>query len=98
MVDINTAIEELNTGKIEFDYKSDDCCTTPGEVVILLRHLQSKETPESIHPDGDIHITACSRCGSGEYLHNEDGNQNAFCGQCGQAIDWKENMQEGDPR
>ena len=26
--------------------------------------------------------------GSGEYLHNADENENAFCGQCGQAIKW----------
>lgn len=44
MVDIKTAINELNTGKIEFDYKLDDCCTTPGEVVILLKRLESFES------------------------------------------------------
>lgn len=26
--------------------------------------------------------------GSGEYLYNEDGNRNRYCGQCGQRIDW----------
>ena len=31
---------------------------------------------------------ACKRCGSVKHLHNADGAQNAFCGQCGQAIDW----------
>lgn len=30
----------------------------------------------------------CPNCGSGEYLHNADENENAFCGQCGQAIKW----------
>lgn len=30
----------------------------------------------------------CPRCRSGEYLHNEDGNKNDFCGQCGCALDW----------
>ena len=30
----------------------------------------------------------CPRCGSGEYLHNEDGNENNFCGQCGCPLDW----------
>ena len=24
-----------------------------------------------------------------EYLHNEDGNEQNFCGQCGQAIEWR---------
>ena len=26
----------------------------------------------------------------GVYLHNEDGNRNRFCGQCGKAIAWNE--------
>ena len=30
----------------------------------------------------------CPRCGSGEYLHNEDGNENNFFGQCGCSLDW----------
>lgn len=42
----------------------------------------------SPHPDGDPHILACVRCGSGEYLVNWDGNRNTYCGQCGQKIDW----------
>ncbi|MBQ3184156.1 MAG: hypothetical protein IJB57_10900 [Clostridia bacterium] len=44
----------------------------------------------SPYPDGDTSIEACPICGSGEYLHNEDGNRNGYCGQCGQAIDWSE--------
>lgn len=40
------------------------------------------------YPDGDAGVLACPSCGSGEYLHNEDGNRCRFCGQCGQAIDW----------
>lgn len=43
MVDLKTAIHELNTGKIEFDYKDDNCCTTEGEVVILLKRLAELE-------------------------------------------------------
>lgn len=42
--------------------------------------------PKSPYPDGDRSILACPSCGSGEYLWNEDGNRNHFCGQCGQAI------------
>lgn len=36
----------------------------------------------------DAGVMACPSCGSGEYLHNEDGNRCRFCGQCGQAIEW----------
>lgn len=45
----------------------------------------------SPYPDGDKSILACPNCGSGEYLYNEDGAENSFCGQCGQAIDWSDN-------
>lgn len=31
----------------------------------------------------------CPMCGSGEYLHNEDGNENDYCGQCGTQLDWE---------
>ena len=44
--------------------------------------------PASPYPDGDKGVLACPYCGSGEYLHNADENENAFCGQCGQAIKW----------
>ena len=44
--------------------------------------------PASPYPDGDKGVLACPNCGSGEYLHNADENENAFCGQCGQAIKW----------
>lgn len=47
-----------------------------------------RRVPESPYPDGDAGVLACPSCGSGEYLHNEDGNRCRFCGQCGQAIDW----------
>ena len=30
----------------------------------------------------------CPVCRSGEYMRNEDGNENDFCGQCGTALDW----------
>lgn len=41
---------------------------------------------KSPHPDDDSSILACPCCGSGEYLENEDGNENRFCGQCGQRV------------
>ena len=52
------------------------------------RDALGKLVPLRPYPDGDKNIMACPRCGSGEYLHNEDGNRCRFCGQCGQAIDW----------
>lgn len=55
-----------------------------------LAEAADRNVRESVYPDGDTGILACPRCGSGEYLTNEDGNKNAFCGQCGQALDWTE--------
>ena len=54
------------------------------------RSALAKQIARSIHPDGAMDVWACAGCGSGEYLLNEDGNRNRFCGQCGQAIDWEE--------
>lgn len=36
----------------------------------------------------------CPRCRSGEYLHNEDGNENNYCGQCGCPLDWSQMYNE----
>lgn len=52
-----------------------------------------KKIPRRPYPDGDKNILACAVCGSGEYLHNEDGNRNSFCGQCGQAILWEDDKE-----
>lgn len=52
------------------------------------RAALGKMVPLSPHPDGDKHIEACPGCGSREYLYNDDGNRNEFCGQCGQTIKW----------
>lgn len=60
--------------------------------------LSPPNEPLTPYPDGDTSILACPRCGSGEYLHNEDGNEQNYCGQCGQAIDWSRppEGEEGD--
>lgn len=49
-----------------------------------------KEIPEPPYddPEDDIPIICCPYCGSGEYLTNEDGNRNNYCGQCGKKILW----------
>lgn len=49
-----------------------------------------KQVGKKPYPDDDSSILACPYCGSGEYLHNLDGNVNQYCGQCGQKIDWSE--------
>ena len=50
----------------------------------------TRKMKASPYPGGDENVLACQNCKSGEYLYNEDGNRNSFCGQCGKAIDWGE--------
>lgn len=38
----------------------------------------------------------CPICKSGEYMTNEDGNRNNFCGQCGQYLDWRNTPPESE--
>lgn len=48
-----------------------------------------KQVEKKPYPDDDNSILACPYCGSGEYLYNPDENENQYCGQCGQKIDWE---------
>lgn len=36
----------------------------------------------------------CPNCRSGEYLYNEDGAANNYCGQCGCELDWDNRYNE----
>lgn len=66
---------------------ADDICAAAAKKI--REYLMcSKETPQ--HPDEEEDILACQRCGSGEYLYNEDGNKNNYCGQCGQKLVWQQ--------
>ena len=70
MVDLKTAIHELNTGKIEFNYKDDDCCTTEGEVVILLKRLAELEKADVVE------VVRCKDC---KYKTFEQANNIIHC-------------------
>lgn len=66
---------------------ADDICAAAAEKI--REYLMcSKEIPQ--HPDEEEGILSCQRCGSGEYLYNEDGNKNNYCGQCGQKLVWQQ--------
>lgn len=74
MVELQTVIDEINTGKIEFDYKDDDCCTTEGEVVILLKRLAELEK-------SDVEVV---RHGEWRCDYDEDyGETKVTCSVCG---------------
>lgn len=49
-----------------------------------------RSIPDSPFSDGDSSLLACPNCGSGEYLHNLDGEEMRFCGYCGQALSWED--------
>lgn len=51
------------------------------------READARNQPKS--PYNDDNVLACPRCGSVEYLHNDSEIPNRFCGNCGQALDWR---------
>lgn len=59
------------------------------EACRLARVALYKQMKGKPYPDGDRGIVACPNCKSGEYLYNEDGNRNEYCGQCGKRVDWE---------
>lgn len=50
------------------------------------------------NPFAEEGVIACQFCRSGEWLYNEDGAPNAFCGQCGRRITWPEASEEAAAR
>lgn len=65
----------------------------PYEVDWILENCEViiKNIPKS---PWDGNVLACPNCGSGKYLYNEDGNENEYCGLCGQRIDWSNEEDE----
>ena len=53
-----------------------------------LKKEKSYAPPLPPFDEDDPDVLYCQKCGSGEYLENEDGIRNNYCGQCGQRIDW----------
>lgn len=78
------AFEELDPIK----EKNSDLDAELRKAHIVARGALYLQIPEKPYPDGDRGIIACPNCKSGEYLYNEDGNRNEYCGQCGKRIDW----------
>ena len=64
---------------------ADDICAQAAEKIREQLSRSAKETPMDPEEEG---ILACPVCGSGEHLNNEDGNENRYCGQCGQRLMW----------
>ncbi len=59
-------------------------------VVRIARELEERNTPKKIEYENNG-IPYCAVC-ERSYLRDVRGNQNRFCGYCGQRLDWgKEN-------
>ena len=54
---------------------------------LIVANCRAANTPMAPFED-DLSCMFCRSCRSGEYLYNEDGVRNEYCGQCGQRIDW----------
>lgn len=64
------------------------CITTVYKARKMGVEALDRRIARSLYQGVSIDDLSCPSCGSGEYLHTEDGKKNLFCGQCGQAIDW----------
>ncbi len=85
-VKIERAIEILNPAHREH-YESIEPVEEACRMGIAALSYRVRKKPEYL-PARPAPVLACKRCGSVKHLRNADGAQNAFCGQCGQAIDW----------
>lgn len=61
-------------------------------VVFEFEHQENQSDNETVYSHR-VHISHnvapyCPVCRGGEYLHNEDGNRNNYCGSCGIRLDW----------
>ena len=50
------------------------------------------------NPFAEEGIISCQCCGSGEYLYNEDGNRNDYCGIEQNSVKWSEDGIALNPR
>ena len=80
------AAEILNPTHYE-DYDSLETVQEACRMGMVALKMQIPEVPLA---PGAIFDFTCPHCGSRDYLKNEDGNRNKFCGQCGKALDWEE--------
>ena len=73
------AAEILNPTHYE-DYDSLETVQEACRMGMVALKMQIPEVPLA---PGAIFDFTCPHCGSRDYLKNEDGNRNKFCGQCG---------------
>lgn len=78
------AAEILNPTHYE-DYDSLETVQEACRMGMVALKMQIPEVPLA---PGAIFDFTCPHCGSRDYLKNEDGKRNKFCGQCGKALDW----------
>lgn len=70
------------------DYVKDDTTDFRNAACRMGMVVLKMQIPEVPLAPGAIFDFTCPHCGSLDYLKNEDGNRNKFCGQCRKALDW----------
>ena len=79
-----TAQEVARMAITESEYKGKKLVEWVERIVMF----DDKEKPVPPCEEGEPDVLFCGVCLSGEYLYNEDGSRNRYCGQCGRRIDW----------
>lgn len=79
-----TAKEVARMALTESEYKGKKLIEWIERIVMF----DEKEKPVPPCEEGEPDVLFCGVCLSGEYLYNEDGNRNRYCGRCGYRIDW----------
>ncbi len=66
-----------NNKRVERDF----CCDRWKDEI-----KNTKEESRSVISDKNGNCQACPNCHSGDYLYNKNGEQNEYCGKCGQKL------------
>lgn len=81
-----TAQEVARMALTEAEYKGKKLVEWVERIVML----DDKEKSVPPCEEGDPDVLFCGVCLRWEYLYNEDGNRNRYCGKCGRRIDWSQ--------
>lgn len=60
------------------------------EAMRLAKVALEMRIKKTVHPYWTGNSAACSYCASAQFLYNEGGRRNRFCGECGQMLDWED--------
>ena len=82
-----STIHRIENGKVTPDIKTIEKLAKG--LNVIPQYITGWTRNEGETPWIDDNVLACPNCGSGEYLHNPDENENDYCGQCGTKVTWE---------